>query len=190
MARTFNTNLYPAGGRVFTDGDGTFFRGSSWKALIAKVTEYRKGRGAAVGDVWAEIQAQICGKMPGFCHESRPLAVTAAGSMTFNQRIVHWLAWALGQKRVNATSRISAEEAARRAEICVRCPQQHALNASCGACIRSIEQSRTVILDGKRSAHLNLHGCAVLGEDCPTSVHLNLPPSDNPALPGNCWRKA
>lgn len=191
MPVAFNRNLYPPDGRVFIEGDGTRFRGDSWRDLEAKVTEYRRLRGVPIGDVSADINAQLCAKYPNFCGDTTPRPIANAHSLSFNQRVLHWVAHAMGLKRANPTlfTRVPDEEAAERAAICARCPAQQGLVQSCEACIRSIDSGRKVLLDGVPSRHQNLLPCRVLAEDTVVTVHLNQPQVSSSDLPDACWRK-
>lgn len=191
MPIEFNRNMYPPDGRVYMESDGTRFRGDSWRDLEAKVAEYRRLRGMPAGDVSADINAQLCAKYPSFCGDTSPRPIANAHSLTFNQRVLHWVAHMLGVKRSNPTlfTRASDEEAAARAAICARCPAQQGLVQSCEACIRSVETGRRVLLDGAPSRHQNLLPCRVLAEDTTVTVHLNQPAVDVAELPAECWRK-
>lgn len=189
--RTFNPNLYPDGGYVFTDRDGTRIRGESWKDLESRVRGYRAVNGFEAGDPWAEIQNQICANQGGLCREEGPPPApptAAAHSMTFNQRVIQWVAEIVQKKRVNALPRVDDRTAAARARICAKCPKQKGLNRVCQSCILSISQAEKAVLGGK-SLHRNLSPCSVLGQDCAIAVHVEQPRSNNPELPANCWRR-
>jgi hypothetical protein len=192
VARELNPNLYPSRGYVFVERDGSVHRADGWKSLRAKVTRYREDNHFELGDVWGEIQTQICGASPSACRDSEPTTKSEkddASGMSFNQRVLAWLGWALGRKRVNAWTFVSHEEQSRRAGICALCPKQQALSKACESCITSIHSARRALLDSREPAFQNLHPCSVLREDCVSSVAVNLPPSNNPELPPNCWRR-
>jgi|SRR5688572_4986185 len=186
----FNPNLYPEGGRVFTDRDGTIHRGDSWRELYEKIRRYREINKFEPGDPEAEVSAQLCAKMPHLCRPNAPHVQPTHHSQSHNQRVLQWFSVQLSRKRVNAIPRVEDDVAADRAAICARCPMQRALNAACEGCISSIKTSRKVILDGKASQHQHLSPCAALGEDCSTSVHIEQAPQAEPSLPAECWRRA
>lgn len=185
--RQMNPNIYPPGGHKFRERDGTVFKAESWKAVERKIIRYRRDGQFPLGNPWEEIMAQACGENPGLCGEV--VSVPKTGGMTFNQRILEWLAWAVGRKRINAVERVSAEVAAARAEVCAVCPKQRSLNKACLACISGVGTARKAIFDGGKTPHDSLLPCAELFEDTATSVHMVLGASNNPALPLNCWRR-
>lgn len=185
--RTFNRNLYTE--RLFIDGDGTRLKGDTWRELFENIRKYREINRLAPGDPEAEVNEQICARQPSFCGEQSPtVTIINAHSLTFNQRILQWFASLLALVRLHAVNFVPTEEANRRAAICSGCPKQLALNNSCGTCITSVDNARIAVLQS-RNTHQNLLPCSVLDEDCATTVSLVLPPSDNPHLPANCWRK-
>ncbi len=191
MALEFNPNYFPPGGRKFIEKDGSVHRGDSWKHLQKVVEAYRLRAGYPVDDVKREIQDQVCGGNPSMCHEvpdaSEGPRVNAASP--FNNKILQWLAWALGRKRVNAWKAVSEDEALRRAAICQACPKQRALSQQCAGCLKDVATGRLALRDGNASPHQNLHPCGVLKEDCASSVHVEMAPSNNPELPAACWRR-
>jgi hypothetical protein len=187
---TFNQNLYPDGGYLFTDRDGTVLRGDSWRDLEKRIRGYRAINNFSPGDPWTELQVQVCARQPSFCREEGPGPVNGGHhSTTLNQRVINWFIHVIGLKRVNRLPRVDDNEARRRADICARCPRQTSLNKACEACIASIVTSRKAILDGQASLHQNLQPCGALGEDPTIAVHIEQSPSDNPHLPAECWRK-
>lgn len=190
MAREINPNIRPPNGYRFTERDGVVFVGRNWRSVEKQVKAYRQRNNFEPGEPWAEIMTQTCGDTPGFCGETSANRPPDSSGMSFNQRINEWMAWALGKKRLKAISLVSAEVTQARAAICAACPMQRALSQSCGACIRSIKAAREALLDGSAPAFQNLHPCDMLKEDCATSVHLSLTPSNVPDLPANCWRRA
>lgn len=183
-----NPNLYPEGGYIFVESDGTRFRGESWKDLIKRVTEYRARNGQEKGDPEAEIFTQYCTRMPNHCGMQAPRPVVPH-SMTFNQKVLQWFSSLLEWKRKNPLPRCTDGEAARRAAICARCPMQRSLVESCESCIRTIRHGRKTLLDGQASRHQNLQPCAALGEDCMVSVHIDQPKVPDSSVPAECWRK-
>jgi hypothetical protein len=187
--RQINPNIYPNGGYRFTEQDGSVHVDESWRKLEAKVVDYRQRNGFPAGDVWNEMMAQVCGSAPGLCgdYSGDTVPQSSGAGSDFSHRIMEWLAWAVGQKRLNAWHRVSDEEAARRATICSACPKQRGLNTTCGTCLNTIAGAREA-LGGSR--HQNLHPCGVLNEDCQATVHGTQAPSNNPELPAECWRRA
>ena len=189
MAFEFNMNLYPPSGYVFTERDGTRHKGGSWKDLTAKVERYRALKGEPITGVWDEIMRQVCRTHPSFCGTVETVERRPGHSLTFNQRILEWLGRLLALKRQKKVATVSDEEAERRAIICSTCPKMKALSRACEACLVSVNRARKILRDEKPLNMEHLHPCDALGEDVPSSVYLNLPPSTVEGLPEHCWRR-
>lgn len=182
--RQINRNLYPSMGYRFIEQDGSVHRATGWVKLERKVAEYRQRQGFEPGNVRAEIVNQVCGAAPNLCGETGPQGDRS--EMTFNTRILEWLGWLMGQKRINALLHVDETTATARAAVCAVCPAQKSLSKSCGSCLAGIDVARKVISD---RPFKNLSPCSVLHEDCAVSVWLKREPSHDPALPGACWRR-
>jgi hypothetical protein len=191
--RQINRNLYPSGGYVFTERDGTVLKGTGWGDLGTKVAGYRRRAGIQIGDVHGDIADQFCATYPGSCSPNNAAPIPPGGlrtpAMTFTQRVLHWFIHVLSLKRLNRIGRVDDATAAARAMICQRCPKQKALSQSCGTCLRSVEQSRLAVLNGAPSLHKNLLPCAVTGEDCSIIVHISQDPVNHADYPAKCWRR-
>lgn len=189
MNWSFNPNLYPPDGYVFEDSDGVKHRGDSWKDLFRKVGEYRARNGKPKGDIEAEVNTQHCAKTPGLCHAPPGLPPTPLAS-GINHRVLNWLSHVLTNRRQTGTPiLVASPEAERRAAICAVCPRQQTLSSACEACLNSVRDARKVLLDGRTPVNRGLSPCGTLGEDTFVSVHLDLPPEADPALPPKCWRR-
>lgn len=184
-----NPHLYPDGGYVFTNADGSVLRGENWHSLERRVRGYRALNKLDPGDPWREIVTQICAKHPAVCRDQAPGGMRGQHSLTFNQIVLNWLVSVIGLKRVNRLPRVDDATAARRAAICSTCPRQKGLNESCSSCMYSLKHSRSALLDGAISPHQNLMPCGVLGEDTATAVHFEQASTDARGLPENCWRR-
>lgn len=184
-----NQNLYPDGGYVFLEGDGTRFRGESWRDLIAKVTKYREVNNREVGNVEDDIFGQYCARMPSHCKQISTAPPPTHHSITLNQRVLQASARLMESRRKAVIPRVTDTEAIRRAEICKRCPFYKPLVRSCEACIRTLESTRKVILDGNPSQHQDLLACGALGEDLVLTVHIEQPGAVGVDLPTECWRR-
>lgn len=195
-----NPNLYPDGGYQFTDSDGTSHRADSWSSLIRTVTEYRQRNNLPRGKPELEINAQHCAKTPDRCFDPTPkpppkprtisVSSRATGNRpgTLNQRVLLWLSNMIDKVRLNAVARVPDAQAAARARVCMECPRQRSLNESCASCLSGLKAARRAILKGG-SRHQNLLPCNTLGEDTTISVHFDQPRSEDPDLPGACWRR-
>lgn len=184
-----NPNLYPDGGYFFLEGDGTRFRGESWRDLIAKVTKYREVNKRPVGNPEEDVFAQYCARIPSHCKQMTAPAPPSHHSITLNQRVLQASAKLMERKRKAAIPRVTDTEAIRRAEICKRCPFYKPLVRSCEACIRTLESARKVILDKNPSQHQDLLACGALGEDLVLTVHIEQPAATGVDLPVDCWRR-
>lgn len=198
--KRFNRNLYPTGGRYFLDEDGVKHKGDNWDQLTLKVTNYRKKAGKPPGDPKAEIQAQVCARLPHYCQEDAagPPPITQIprsvvirepiGSGRLTERVVKWLASMLSTLRAGGVGRVSRSEASKRAAVCAQCPMNRGLNQSCGTCNRSRREAANALVKGER-VNAELGGCRVLGVDNSVAVHLDLPRDNSEGLPGHCWRR-
>lgn len=195
---TYNLNLFPSTGRVFTDKDGSRHRAATWSDLENKVIDYRVRNGFPVNDVWAEIMAQICAALPAQCYEDSglqhiPLAPQAKAKPGINRqnlgsRVLAWVGWCLKEKRANRLQKVVPTDAARRATICKTCPMQTPLTSGCPTCSGTISTGRKAVMEGESFADANLQGCAALVEDTRLSVHLVLASTTSKAVPSFCWR--
>jgi hypothetical protein len=184
-----NPNIYPDGGYIFIEGDGTRFRGDSWKNLVAQVVAYRQRNRLPTGDAEGDVFAQYCARLPQHCNNATAGAAPAHHSMTLNQRVMQWFSNLLDWKRRGPIPRVTDEEATRRAEICKSCRFHKTLVRSCEACLKTVTHGREVVLDKAPSQHQGLMACAALGEDLPTTVHIEQPAVPADRVPDNCWRK-
>lgn len=195
--KTWNSNLYPTGGRFFVDEDGVRHRDSSWELLARRVASYRKRAGKPPGDPLAEIQAQVCARLPQYCVDTdvqpapapRRAAREPIGSGALTERVLKWLADMLNLRRAGGAGKVSAAVAAQRARICAGCPMNQGLNQSCGRCARTRKEAAGVLLEGTQRVNGKLGGCKVLGVDNSVAVHLDLGRDNRDGLPGHCWRR-
>lgn len=186
-----NPNLYPDGGYLFVEGDGTKFRGESWKNLISKVRDYRQRNKRPAGDPESEIFSQYCSRMPSHCKNmsTGPVVIQGSHSISLNQRVLQFIANLLEWKRKAAIPRVADSVAAERAAVCAACPHNKPLVQTCQTCVKSVAHGRKVVLDGAASHHQGLLACDVLGEDLPLTVHIEQPKVPEGRVPPYCWRK-
>lgn len=207
MAVEFNSNLHPPLGHVFKEKDGTKFRGTGWADLEAKVAEYRRINGKPVGDVRADIMAQVCKSSPSYCRESgaarppvqprperkpdapRPPAPVTSGKGNMVTRATNWVHMLLAFKRKGAITFVSKQEAKRRAGICAACPRVTSVTGSCGGCMTALATAKGAVLAGEAPVQKAIAGCQVLGEDTSVSVFIVQSPATDSELPANCWRR-
>jgi hypothetical protein len=186
---TINNNMYPKGGHVFTDSDGTKHPADSWPGVIARVRKYRERAGLPIGDVSAEVIAQACQSNPGLCRESNAAYTEQLNKATLKTRVLKWLTALRQQVQVEPPVFVPDEERKQRAAVCATCPANQSLPGGCSSCVKALDELRKTVI-GRRIVDGRLNGCSILGEDLPTSVHLDAIRVHEGALPGNCWRKA
>lgn len=186
----FNPNLYPPNGYIYTDAQGVKHRGDSWRNLFWTITEFRKRNGIPVGNVEEDVDHQHCSQYPGLCQNDPVVPQPARGGPNLNSRVLNWLAFQLSKLRHNGTvARPTIDEAIARSNICIRCPRQQGLSLACSNCVEAVDGARKAFLGDKGSVNKSLLPCVTLGEDTQISIHIIQPPSDESALPPNCWRR-
>jgi hypothetical protein len=186
---TINNNMYPKGGHVFVDSDGTKHVGDSWPGVIARVRAYRQRAGLAPGDVAAEVISQACQNNPGLCREETAAYREQLNQSTLKTRVLQWLTDLRGRAQSEPIVFVSDEERKARAQVCSTCPGNQALPGGCQSCLKALTELRKVVI-GNRLADGRLSACGFLGEDLPSAVHLDQVRVSRGDLPANCWRKA
>lgn len=185
-----NPNLYPDGGYIFVEGDGSKFRGEGWKDLIRKVQEYRERNKRPVGDPEADVFQQYCQRMPSHCKSmGNSPPPSKSHSLSFNQRVLQFMANLMEWRRRAAIPRVPDSVAAERAAVCAGCPHNRPLVRSCQQCVTAIDSGRKAVLGANPSQHQGLQACEALGEDLPTTVHIEQPKVPADRVPPHCWRK-
>lgn len=186
-----NPNIPPPNGFVFTEADGTVFRGTTLVVLARKVLVYRNQTGGNTSDVLGEVQEQICKTIPDHCHGDGSPRAALKGAKTRNQTLKTRVLGYLGtMARVNKPAKVDSATTAERVRVCQKCPKRHSIQESCGGCKKSTELLRSKCLGGSAPIAPNLGACDALGVDLAVAVHLRETPINNPELPPHCWRKA
>lgn len=189
--RRINCNLYPSGGHFFVESDGSKHRAGNWRAVIKKVTEYRQRARLPMGDVEQEVMAQACARNPSICYDDRRAPPPPQPkSVTIKAQVLKWLFGFQQLKEREPLNYVSTAESVARAAICAKCPLNTPLGVkTCATCKETLKEYRKQLLGGARARDSRLGGCAVLGSDLVTAVHLDELRVENPALPPHCWRK-
>jgi len=185
---TMNSNIFPKGGHTFTDADGTKHPAQNWPAVMRRVRDYRKRRGLPEGNVEQEVIAQACANNPGLCREDNGQYQHALKKETLKSRMLSWLNRMKEQVSKEPIAFVSDEERKQRADVCASCPRNEVLPDGCSSCRKAAAELRKSIM-GSRFIDGRLNACGILGEDLPTSSHLDQIRVSNSELPGNCWRK-
>lgn len=183
-------NILPPDGYQFRDPDGSGFKSTGWTALIQLVSDYRKRKGLPTEGVAAEVFAQACARNPQICDTQ-----VRQGQRVFLQqdslksRTIKWLD-AL-RKQPQPVPQVGAEEARRRAGLCLRCPNNRSVSGGCGSCVAAMNALRDRAFSVQRPKFLpDLHSCAVLGLDLKAATWLEEELAvSNPELPDYCWKK-
>lgn len=185
--KTVNPNIFPkTEGYVFTESDGARIFGGSWAGVIARVAVYRKRAGYPPGDPAREVMAQACANNPGACIEDN--AAEHAAQLRKSPLKSRVLTWLNAQRGRNDRQLVEDGIARSRAGVCAKCQFNQPMSGGCASCAAALKALRSEIL-GRRLVDGRLNGCDALGEDLPTSIHLELQAVENTELPGDCWRK-
>jgi hypothetical protein len=185
--RKINVNLFPKGGYVFKENDGTIITSSNWKGVFARVTEYRRRNNFPSGNPEQEVMEQACKSNPGICTDETPQMLRDRRRVSLKGR---WLAWLSEKIRLRAKEPLVFvdEEAPARANICANCPENQAMQEGCSSCRSAVNEMRRTLIGGK-AIDGRLHGCAVLSQDNAVAIYLDEQRVDEPDLPTQCWRK-
>lgn len=193
-----NPNVYPPDGYYFVDAEGVRHTGTSWADLVAKVRDFRVRNGKPIGNPIAEINEFTCERYPQGCREPKkvfPGQANAPGvspGAKMAAAVNRWFYAVIQALSTRPSPLVSAAEAQRRADICLKCPRQASFVSHCGTCADAAFRLGLSIRKAKDVANGDsLRGCGILGEDTRTSVWLDgLEPSNAEGLPTKCWRKA
>lgn len=179
-----NKNIYPPGGYFYVDSDGAKIFGDTWAGVMERVKAYRERQGRPADRVVEEVTAQACARAPSICHEMGKTETRARAVVSLKGRVLRWFKSIQEQ----TPQFVTPETWKARAAVCASCEKNHPLPGGCATCRAAVAALRSKVLD-RRPVDGRLNACEILGEDLPTTAHLEIPAVDNPALPGNCWRK-
>lgn len=186
--KKINVNLEPKDGYFFIEKDGAPIRGTSWRAVMARLVSYRKRNKLPAGNPMEEVHAQACERNPNYCHETEdPVNKAALRVASLKGRALAWLSELRGRQSTLLYG--DAVNMRARAAICAACPAHAAIAGGCGSCKKALKEARNAVL-GDRPVDERLAGCSILGIDCGTAAWIDEPTSDNPELPGPCWRRS
>lgn len=186
--RSLNPNLHSKRGFMFQDSDGAKINGDTWAGVIRRVENYRKRAKLPPGNPTEEVINQACSHEPVLCVEQDPRNLLALKKASLKSRVLAWLAGWRAKKATEQLPFVPNHLAHSRTAVCAGCPMNQALPDGCASCKAVVKATRDEIIPG-RFQDGRLNACMVLGEDLPTSVHLDLVTVDNGELPGHCWRR-
>lgn len=172
------------GGSLDGDDDG----------LYMNVTEFRVQNKIEVGNVFKDVDEQICLRYPQQCHAAnsssgfdKPVYYSPKGQR-FIDKLATWGSNMLSNP-LRQTMELGAE-AQRRGKICSTCPRNIEWKNSCATCVTNASRLFAIIR-GTRKVEISpmLKGCACYNHDNGTAIWLKqecFGSPENPA-PGNCW---
>lgn len=194
MAKLRNLRDVPPGGWFYLEREtGQRFSSDDYDTLIAEVKRHREYKGLDVSDVGRLVQEQICiGLSEKECkaypgEDYKPVSnltqsLTTDMAVSVNKAVTKFL--------LSGAEFEAREEAARRAEICRKCPfNVPASNCSCHVVYRAL--ALTIPKDRR---HNDISVCMCCG--CSLPVKVNMPAavlreSVNPkaVFPAWCWQR-
>lgn len=181
--KSVNPNVYPKGGYFFKESDGARIFADTWAGVVKRVILYRRRAGLAAGKPEEEVPAQACQRNPVLCQENDNTFLTKRASL--KSRILTYLN---GIRLDKNRTFVEDQTARNRATICASCPRNKPIPDGCASCKAAVKQLRESIIE-RRFQDGRLNACEILGEDLPTSVHLESQTVEEGELPGHCWRR-
>jgi hypothetical protein len=186
--------MIPPGGWHYYQSD---VRLESWSLdnLYKVVENYRAENSLPVGDVEGDVNAQICGRSPHFCHgvDSVSINFTSTRAVDATTELLNDIqTWAKNLLQSNTPySFVTEEEAERRAQICLKCPNNANWRGGCSSCINTTDRVCASVRQAKETKTSPiLGGCHVLRHDNRTAVFLDkevIALAED--LPEGCWAK-
>lgn len=186
--KAINPNIYPKGGYVFRDPDGSRHTADSWAGVIARVKRYRKRQGRPEAGVDEEVVNQACQQNPILCSEVHPANAEQLRRVSLKGRILLWLGKLREAKTKNPLVFVNDSLHAARVDVCSRCPKQAGLPEGCGSCRQALRALAEDVV-GRRALDTRVAACSVLGEYLPVSTWIEAVTIPNPELHWECWRK-
>lgn len=189
--RRINVNMFPKDGHRFKEADGTVIGGPNWRAVINKVTAYRKRAGLPPGDPESEIHEQACQRNPQLCHPVSEVTQQARKEVSLKGRVLKWFRDIRRNPNNEPIRFVDKETARARAQVCAQCPMNTGLPEGCSSCkVALVELRKDLLGEGKPvDSRLTHMGCVVLGFEPATAVWIDQETIPNNELPAHCWRK-
>src|ERR1019366_4793074 len=168
---TINPNIYPKGGYLFREKDGTTHTADSWSGVVARVTRYRERQGQPVGDVQKEVILQACSRMPNLCAEDNGVTQSKQIEASLKTRVLNWLTKMRGIKERAGEEIRYVDQALHdaRTDVCIRCPLDKTLPTGCSSCRAALAALRDTVV-GHRRTDERIAACPKLGEYLPVST--------------------
>lgn len=168
--------------------------------LVKQIFEYRLRNNVPIGDIERDIDNYYCTLWPEVCHkEPKDWENGSAGSLPAAEpmlnRVTRWAAMMIHNQPKGGYTVSSIDEANRRADVCVGCPNNQPWRGGCSGC----SNSTTTVLGQLRKTQStrqqgNLMACKVAGWDNSTAAFMPMPTlglteDQLQSLPDRCWRK-
>lgn len=186
-----NLKSGPPGGWQYTQPQSGYTMSSIvFYDLVKKVSMHRHNMNYPMGDVAAEVEAQICSRMSPedqYAHCETGVRPVKSLHWTLVQRfLVDLVAWLkIGFEPVEQA------EAERRAEICKTCPLNVGMHG-CGSCRQTLDAVRETVMKLTTPLDSKLQACGVCGCELKTAVHVPLTVLQkgqvNLVFPDWCWQ--
>jgi len=192
----------PPNGWHFLVAPGVTLEAVNEEELVKRIFEYRLRNNIPIGDIERDIDDYYCARWPKACHkeakdwENIPGTTPGVVSEPMLNRVTRWAALMVHGQPKGGYQLVSADEANRRANICVGCPRNQPWRVGCTGCSSS---SATVLAQLRKlqatKQQGNLMGCQISGWDNSTAAWMplsSLPLTEGQIqqLPERCWRKA
>ena len=193
MAKPIN-GMIPPGGWHFFQSD-VKLEAPTLDDLYLVVQKYRAENGLPVGDVTGDINSQLCGRSPHYCHgvDKVTVSITSVDHPTAGSQLMNDIqTWARNlQQSIKPFALVSDDEAEARARICGQCPNNAQWKGGCSSCVVSTERMCASVRQA-RDTHTSprILGCHVLRHDNRTAVFIEMDAlSSTSNLPDHCWVK-
>lgn len=198
MRKLRNKNLGVSGGFVYVQKEsGMKFSCSSWDQLIVKLKNHRTANNYDIPINWeAEVEDQVCENCGAeqWCYEDKH---PEAAPKTLGLGDVVMFTRVLVDKFVSGGKNVEAEEATRRAAICVSCPDNVSIGGCKGCNSGRVETAVRRITNSGATKHDNeLETCRWCG--CFNRAQIwfplqilqkNMSDDVKESLPKHCWKK-
>lgn len=191
----------PPGGWHFLAAPNIKLEAITEELLVKQIFEYRLRNNIPVGDIERDIDNYYCNLWPEVCHkEPKDWENGSAGSLPPSEpmlnRVTRWAAMLIHTQPKGGYTVLSIDEANRRADVCVGCPNNQPWRGGCSGCSSS---ASTVLAQLRKTQSTrqqgNLMACSVAGWDNATAAFMPMPTlglteEQLQSLPDRCWRKS
>lgn len=164
----------PPEGHHYPVAEGVVLRAPTYDALYLQIAEYRSRNGIPLGSPQKDVDDYVCGKWPHFCQPDKSEGPTKEDlhKKLFN-RVAEWAARILTEMPAGGYTLVELKEAARRAEVCQKCPYNQSWKVTCAPCNANTDSVLSTVRRLKRTGiDTSLKGCAVCGHDNLTGIWL------------------